>query len=204
MNVKQWIVAGMVIGALAARAVVLADDAPVGAPPPPVLAPEAPVPPPPAPPAPEPVLVPYSPPPHEGLFPANQLNLDLFGTYATRDRNGNSENRGGGGLGFDYFFTRYFGIGVDSYLEEWKWPYRVNGSAIVRLPLPTPLHGIALYGLGGGGREFYFVPQYTWHGGGGVEWKLSRRFGIFGDVREVLPKETPNYTLVRAGISVGF
>jgi hypothetical protein len=203
MNVKQLIVAGVVIGALAARAVVLADDAPVGQPQPPAPPPEAPAPPPPAPPAPEPVLVPYSP-PHERLFPSDQLNLDLFGTYATRDRFGDHENHGGGGVGLDYFFTRYLGIGADSYLEEWKWPYRVNGSAILRLPLPAPLHGIALYGLGGGGREFKFVPQYTWHGGGGVEWKLSRRFGIFGDVREVLPKVTPNYTLVRAGISLGF
>ena len=33
------------------------------------------------------------------LFPSNQLQLDAFGTYATRDRYGDSVNHGGGGLG---------------------------------------------------------------------------------------------------------
>jgi hypothetical protein len=188
MNVRKLVVVGMLMGALAAQVSVFADDTTVVVQPPPSSPPPEP------PPA----------PPKERLFPANQLNLDLFGTYADRDRYGNSVNHGGGGVGLDYFFTRYLGIGADSYLEEWKWPYRVNGSAIVRLPLPAPLHGLALYGLGGGGREFKNVAQYTWHGGGGVEWKLSRNFGIFGDIREVLPDKTPNYTLVRGGISIGF
>ncbi|HTS18597.1 MAG TPA: hypothetical protein VMP11_13570 [Verrucomicrobiae bacterium] len=140
----------------------------------------------------------------EDLFPGNQLNLDLFGTYASRDRFGMSTSHGGGGAGIDYFFTRYVGIGADSYVEEWKAPYRVNGSAILRLPLPEPLSRLAIYGLGGGGREFKYVPQYTWHGGGGVEWKLSRNVGVFGDIRAVLPDRTGNYTLIRAGVSVGF
>jgi len=137
-------------------------------------------------------------------FPYHELKLDAFGTYATRDRFGDSENHGGGGLGVDYFFTRYLGIGADSYIEEWKWPYRVNGSAILRLPLPGPLHRFAVYGFGGGGREFKYVPQYTWHGGGGMEYKFSRCFGVFGDAREVFPDKTPDYTLVRGGVSIGF
>ncbi len=140
----------------------------------------------------------------EELFPSNQLQLDAFGTYATRDRFGASENHGGGGLGLDYFFWRYVGIGVDSYIEEWKCPYRVNGSGILRFPLPEPLHHLAIYGFGGGGREFKYAAQYTYHGGGGLELKLNRHFGIFADGREVFPDRTPNYTLVRAGVSFGF
>jgi hypothetical protein len=138
------------------------------------------------------------------LFPSNQLQLDAFGTYATRDRYGDSVNHGGGGLGLDYFFCRYFGIGADSYIEEWKWPYRVNGSGILRLPLPEPLHHLALYGFGGGGREFKYAAQYTWHGGGGVQFKFNRHWAIFADAREVIPDRTPNYTLARAGLSIGF
>src|SRR5258708_6933701 len=52
-------------------------------------------------------------------FPSNQLRLDVFGTYATRNREGSSVNAGGGGLGVDYFFLRYVGIGADTYIEEW-------------------------------------------------------------------------------------
>src|SRR5439155_18096941 len=59
-------------------------------------------------------------------FPPYELSLDLFGTYATKDRwgghngfdrggNPGKEDRGGGGVGLNYFFTRFFGIGADSY-----------------------------------------------------------------------------------------
>jgi len=83
------------------------------------------------------------------LYNANELTLDLFGTYADRNRfNASSENFGGG-AGINYFFTRNIGIGADSYLEEWRWPYRVDGSLI--LPLPIDKFGLAPYIFGGKG-----------------------------------------------------
>jgi hypothetical protein len=190
MNIRKLTVAGIVMGAFGMQAVVLADEPVVQE----------------TPPSSPPVAVEEirTRQPKENLYPSNQLNLDLFGTYANRDRFGNSVNHGGGGVGLDYFFTPNLGIGADSYVEEWKWPYRVNGSAILRLPLPRPFSKLAIYGLGGGGREFKNVPQYTWHGGGGAEFKLSRNMGIFGDIREVLPDRTRNYTLIRGGLSLGF
>src|SRR4051794_1513578 len=83
-------------------------------------------------------------------FMPNEFSLDLFGTYATRDRFGNGEDGWGGGVGINYFLTRYIGIGADSYLEEWKTPYRVNGSLIFRIPIDSI--GMAPYAFGGGGR----------------------------------------------------
>jgi len=139
----------------------------------------------------------------EGLF-GRGPDVDLFGTYSTRDRYGTRDDQGGGGVGLDYFFTRYLGIGADSYLDEWKAPYRLNGSGIIRLPLQVKNFGLAPYGFGGGGREFQYVTQYSWHAGGGLEFKFNRQWGIFGDAREVWPDKTANYTLVRAGVSVGF
>jgi hypothetical protein len=138
------------------------------------------------------------------VYHANQLSLEAFGTYATRNREGSSGNEGGGGLGLTYFFTRYVGIGADTYVEEWKLPYRVNGSLILRLPLPDRFSKLAVYGFGGGGREFKDIPQFTWHGGGGLEYKFCSHLGIFADAREVFPDKTPNYTLVRSGLSFGF
>src|ERR1044071_4593034 len=84
-------------------------------------------------------------------YPPHELTLDLFGTYATRDRFGNPEDRGGGGAGINVFLTRFVGIGADSYVEEWKAPYRVNGSLILRYPLRDG--PIAPYIFGGGGRQ---------------------------------------------------
>ena len=137
-------------------------------------------------------------------FHANQLSLEAFGTYADRDRRGNSVNHGGGGIGLTYFVTRYLGIGADSYLEEWKWPYRVNGSGIVRLPLLNRFSPVALYGFGGGGRQFKDVAQYTYHGGAGLEFKCCSHLGLFVDGRRVFPDKTKDYTLARAGVSIGF
>src|SRR5258708_35166839 len=106
-------------------------------------------------------------------FPPHDLSLDLFGTYATKDRFGAKEDGGGGGLGLNYFLTRFVGIGADSYVEEWKAPYRVNGSLILRYPLQG-MGGLAPYIFGGGGREFKYLTQWTYHGGGGIEFRLNR------------------------------
>ena len=130
--------------------------------------------------------------------------MEAFGTYATRDRRGDNVNNGGGGLGLTYFITRYIGVSADSYLEEWKWPYRVNGSGILRLPVPNRLSPVAVYGFGGGGRQFKTVPQYTYHGGAGLEIKCCPQLGFFLDGREVFPDKTKDYTLVRAGVSFVF
>ena len=136
-------------------------------------------------------------------FPPHELSLDLFGTYATRDRFGNPEHRGGGGLGLNYFFTRYVGLGADTYIEEWRAPYRVNGSVIFRYPFPI---GLAPYGFGGGGREFKYAPQWTFHGGAGLEFRFNRHTGIFGDVRRVFAyaDKGEDYTLARAGMRLNF
>ena len=172
MNIKKWIAVSVILGTIAAQNRAMADDDAIQPAPAPsttdtttvtvtnqVVTTEQ-------------VDTSYEP------FPAHQLSLQAFGTYATRDREGERNDMGGGGLGLTYFFTRYVGIGADTYIEEWKWPYRVNGSAILRLPLPEQFSKLAVYGLGGGGREFKDIPQFTWHGGGGLEYKFTRNLGI--------------------------
>jgi hypothetical protein len=196
MNVRKWIAVSVILGAVAVPMHAMADDAVVQPAPttdtPPTTTERV------------TTVEHFAPDDNYKPFPAHQLSLEAFGTYATRNREGSSGNDGGGGLGLTYFFTRYIGIGADSYIEEWKWPYRVNGSAILRLPLPDKFSHLAAYGFGGGGRQFKDIPQYTWHGGGGMEYKFTRQVGIFADAREVFPDKTPNYTLVRGGLSFGF
>jgi|ERR1043166_531521 hypothetical protein len=140
-------------------------------------------------------------------FPPHELSLDLFGTYADRDKFGNSGDHGGGGVGLNYFFTRYLGIGADSYVEEWKAPYRVNGSLILRYPLQTQTAaGLAPYIFGGGGREMKYLIQWTYHGGGGLEFRFNRYTGLFGDARRVFSdlSSSLDYTLVRGGLRLSF
>ena len=85
-------------------------------------------------------------------FASSELNLDLFGTYANQDRFGNKTERGGGGVGLTYYFDRYVGIGADSYVEEWKAPYRVNGSIYAGGPVSIggPVQGNVVAGPGAG------------------------------------------------------
>jgi hypothetical protein len=134
-------------------------------------------------------------------FGAQEANMDMFGTWADRDRFGEDTAHGGGGLGFNFFQSRNFGLGVDSYIEEWKLPYRANVSAILRLPTQS---GIAPYGFGGGGRQWKYVPQWSWHAGGGLEFRFNPHTGLFADGRRVFPEDTEDYTLVRAGLRLGF
>jgi len=138
------------------------------------------------------------------VFPGNQLSLDLFGTYANHDRFGRDRDMGGGGVGLDYFITRYIGISVDSRLEEWKTPYRVDGDLVLRLPLQGKWMGCAPYVLGGGGREFRYVPQYDWNAGLGFEFRFNPYTGLFADARRIFPDTTVDYTVVRAGVRIGF
>jgi hypothetical protein len=135
-------------------------------------------------------------------FGPNELKVDMFGTYATRDRSGDKGDHWGGGLGVNWFLTEHIGVGVDSYLEELRTPYRANASLILRLPLQDL--GLAPSVFGGGGRQFEIVPQWTRHAGVGLELRLNRYTGLFADGRRVFPEDTEDYTLIRAGLRLGW
>ena len=138
------------------------------------------------------------------LFNPNELSLDLFGTYADRNRFAAPADNFGGGLGLNYFLTRYIGVSADSYIEEWKLPYRVNGSLILRLPIDQI--AMAPYVFGGGGREFKYLTQWTYHVGGGVEFRMNSHTGIFADGRRVFSDRSgvKDTALVRFGLRLGF
>ncbi len=140
--------------------------------------------------------------PNADKFNAPDATLDLFGTWADRDRFGGEDDSFGGGLGFTMYFIRFLGISADSYIEEWKWPYRANASLLVRLPLGQT--GLAPYGFGGGGRQWKYIPQYTAHAGAGLQLKLNPHTALFGDWRRVFPEVTQDHHLVRFGLNLGF
>jgi hypothetical protein len=138
----------------------------------------------------------------EDKFKEPDVTLDLFGTFATRDRFGANDDKWGGGAGVTAYFMRYLGVEADSYIEEWKTPYRANASLLLRLPLGQS--GLAVYGMGGGGRQWKYVPQWSYHGGAGAQIKLNPYTALFGDWRRVFPEDTGAYHLVRFGLNVGF
>ena len=78
------------------------------------------------------------------LFRANELSLDLFGSLSvgqevlqdiSADRV-KDDGRLGAGLGLNYFFTRFVGVGADAYSENTSHSFVDTASAnlIVRFP----------------------------------------------------------------------
>lgn len=129
------------------------------------------------------------------LFPCSERQLDLYGTV--RD-NGHV----GIGGGFNYFFTDWLGAGVETRWEKLDWPNQLNASIFARYPLEQ--WRLAPYLFGGGGRQFRDGTQWLGHIGGGVDYRLWNKAGLFGDVRGTFPEKSSNFALFRFGLRLCF
>ena len=130
-----------------------------------------------------------------------------WGSYWSTDTN---IRRGvwGGGAGVNYFFHRNIGIGTDASLvdvdgDHWKWT-AWTGDLYLRLPLGNS--GLAPYAFGTGGRAMTPIWQWVYGGGVGLEYRFTRGFGIFSDVRFLWAHESTAYNTLgfRAGLRFTF
>lgn len=135
-------------------------------------------------------------------FGAEELKFDFFGTWGSEDRKRFDDGRFGLGVGVNYFFTKHFGFGADTYLERVDWPTHLDFSFIGRVPLEEL--SLAPYGFAGVGRQWHHVSQWTAHIGAGVEFRMNRNTGIFLDGRQVFPDRSTDFTLWRVGVRLGF
>lgn len=142
---------------------------------------------------------------------ANELTLDMFGSYQAGQRDitdlfRTSIRRGdwGGGVGLNYFFTRELGIGVDTNIpaDGGRFFNHVAGSFIMRAPIEQI--GLAPYVFGGGGRSFDPVYEWTGHVGTGLELRMNPVTGFFVDGRYVFADRTSDTLLLRAGVRLAF
>jgi opacity protein-like surface antigen len=134
--------------------------------------------------------------PPTGCFNDHELQLDVFGTYAVGlgpDHAGLYSNHAwGGGLGVNYFFTRYIGVSTDG---EFDQTHRnalrggdeaavghANGGLIFRYPIDR--YCIAPYVSLGGGGEFDHGSFASFYLGAGLEYRIvPNKVGIFVDER---------------------
>lgn len=150
-------------------------------------------------------------------FNNNELSLDAFGAYETQvhERSGpivNNFNRNGiwgGGLGLTYFPVEYLGIGGESAAFSGTRNFfdYAGGDLYARLPIQS-IH-LAPYIFGGGGR--YFNPESNWyyHGGAGLEIRITQKLGVFGDARYEWRQvsafgENGHFNIVEARVGVRF
>jgi hypothetical protein len=148
----------------------------------------------------------------DDLYQANEFSVDLFGTDAldkhTIDHPSGHrirhDSRLGAGLGVNYFFLRYLGVGAEAYSEDTRHNFvdNVSGSLIGRLPIGNS--GFAPYAFAGGGHQFDPVIASFGHVGGGLEYRFIHNVGIFVDARWVWTDRDRDYGLGRAGVRVAF
>lgn len=139
-------------------------------------------------------------------FKAGEIQLDVFGAWAASTKGGNDilENNGwGGGIGANYFITKYFGVGVEGYwLAVDSTLHGASGSVIARLPFEGSVCW-APYAFVGGGGLFDGSSTGLAHAGAGVDIRLTQKIGLILDGRYAFGG-SDEYTLTRAGLRFSF
>ena len=146
--------------------------------------------------------------PVEGyLFNANEWQVDAYVAGAAGRFNHQKYNGMGGGLGLSYFFTRYFGIGIDDTLGSLNGNGNAynnfSGNIIGRIPIES--WHLAPYAFAGGGATWgNHATAGNGDAGVGLEYRFTRNIGIFVDSRYLYGSRSLNETLSRAGVRFAF
>ncbi len=111
----------------------------------------------------------------------------------------------GGGVGFNYFFCRNFGIDLNysAYATE-STHHQFDGNLIFRAPIDSLC--IAPYALVGGGYAVNSDNRGNFQVGGGLEAHVSSvsNLRIFAEGAYHFSEEDPDYTTVRLGVRIPF
>jgi hypothetical protein len=130
-------------------------------------------------------------------FNAGEVQVDVFGAYQVGEGPGQAgpiNNHGwGGGIGVNYFFTRYIGVGAEGYWIASEHNghqgahgettfHNINGSLIFRLPIDNLC--LAPYAFIGGGAVLDGDQWAVGFGGVGLEYRvIPNKLGLFIDAR---------------------
>jgi hypothetical protein len=144
------------------------------------------------------------------LFRAGEIQIDASFTAMLGQFDNRSANGLGGTLGVNYFFTRYFGIGIDNSLGGAVGAGSIGGvfdslqaEVIARYPLDS-IH-LAPYAMIGGGATWgNFRGQGNGNLGGGLEYRISPNIGTFIDCRYLYGNKGLNESLSRIGLRFAF
>ncbi|MGH7950385.1 MAG: outer membrane beta-barrel protein [Limisphaerales bacterium] len=146
------------------------------------------------------------------FYRAKEFSIDAFasgslGQETLENASGarvEHNGRLGAGVGLNYYFTRYVGIGGDAYTENTAHNFIDSASGNVLLRLPIGDTGIAPYIFGGAGHQFDQVSQSFGQGGAGIEFRFMKHAGFIVEARYVFADKTDNYGVARAGIRLNF
>jgi len=146
------------------------------------------------------------------VFQANEFSIDAFGMGALSHsqlegasrHSVRHDSRLGLGVGANYFFTRYLGIGADAYTEDTQHSFvdSTSGNLIFRIPIDA-IH-LAPYVFGGGGYQFDWSETWFGQAGAGLEFRFCKNIGLFADGRYVFNHDTEDIAVGRIGLRFTF
>lgn len=158
-------------------------------------------------------------------FSDTEIQADVFGAYAVGEgpnHAGPVKDHGfGGGVGLNYFFHRYFGVGAEGYWLDAKHNesqpgtnsesttfHSAGGQVIFRYPIDSLC--LAPYVYAGGGVTLDGKSWAVADVGVGLEYRLiPNKVGIFADERwnyygDRFGHDTQNNFMTRAGVRLVF
>jgi hypothetical protein len=138
------------------------------------------------------------------LFNSGEFFIDVFAAIANSDRF-EIGDAAGGGIGFGYYFTRYFGVMGEGYtIDTTDQDTALLGGLVVRVPMDdfcTALYAFAEYG-----GTFGDESEPTFQFGGGLDIRLTDHTSFFADWRSIQNRHTSldNGELFRIGLRFVF
>lgn len=121
------------------------------------------------------------------LFRPNEWQLDAAVQGAAGVVNNHVGGSIGGGVGVNYFMTRYLGLGLDNAVSGYGWPGSIRtidhlmADLLFRYPIES--WHLAPYSMIGGGGSWTFNSQGYFNIGLGFDYRLTSHFALFSDCR---------------------
>ncbi|HLB34738.1 MAG TPA: hypothetical protein VJK54_10970 [Chthoniobacterales bacterium] len=153
--------------------------------------------------------------PEDCRFRANEWQVDTAVVGGAGTYGDHSFGAIGGGIGVNYFWSKYFGVGIDDSLGGLKetchsssteFVNSFQADLIARYPICS--WNLAPYAMvGGGGNWTQNVSQGNGNVGGGLEYRLTRNVGLFADCRWLYGSNAASRlsaALPRAGVRLAF
>ena len=125
--------------------------------------------------------------PASELYRASEFSMDIYGSATVSELTADAikDHDAGFGIGFNYFFSRNVGLGLETrniISKSEDFANHVGVNLFVRFPIGH----VAPYVIAGAGTR-YQDHNITWraYGGAGIEFRLNGNVGLFTDLRIV-------------------
>lgn len=135
-----------------------------------------------------------------------EFQVDTFYTGIIGSRDSRLHTGSGGGIGLNFFFAKYFGIGWEGsvYSNDGKGSWMpLNGNFFIRYPICA--WNLAPYVMVGGGADFEKGRYSLGFGnvGAGIEYRITDNIGLFSDGRYYYGG-SGNVANIRGGLRFAF